>query len=136
MPPCARSTASRSAHPPRDQAVGIDAVGERAGAAGQRVARADRDLDLDVGLDAQLERVHRRLVARAVAVVEQHDALGQPLEHVDLLDRQRGAERRHHLGEPSLVQRDDVEVALDEHAAPGGRHPRAWASPNRSLLFL
>ena len=64
-----------------DEAVGIDAVGERrrrrrtARCPGARATRTSTSASTHI-----CERVHRRLVAGLVAVVEQHDPLGQPLE--------------------------------------------------------
>ena len=82
MPPCARSIASRScsAPPAATRLSGSTPPASTPAPPDFACARPRRDEHLDVGLDAHLQRVHRRLVAGLIAVVEQHDPLGQPLE--------------------------------------------------------
>ena len=67
-----------------------------------------------------------RLGTGRVAVEAEH-RLGRDLpQRLQLLGRQRGAERRHRAGEAGLVQGDDIHVALDHHhrAAAEGPLPR------------
>ena len=53
---------------------------------------------------------------RRVAVVEQRDLLGEAGDASYLLPGERCARAGHHIGETALVERDDIEVALDEVA--------------------
>ena len=64
-----------------------------------------------------------RLLARRVAVEQVDDLLGRVLgEHPDVPHGERRAQGGHHVGDPGLVQRDDVGVALHHDGAAGGGH--------------
>ena len=73
-----------------------------------------RDLGVEAALAARDARGARGLAARGVAV-EEHDDVGrEALEQLGLRRRERGAERRDDVVDAARVERDDVEVALDE----------------------
>ncbi len=76
--------------------------------------RQERHIHVEPGVPKGAHPAERRLLARRIAVVDQHDALDIAPQEPGLLLRQRRPHRRDRVGEPRLMGGDHVEVALDE----------------------
>ena len=76
--------------------------------------------------------------ARGVAVEAHEDVLRRLAQLARLIGRERGAERGDGVGEAGLMQRDAVEVALDDTIASLALAPRAapMSSANRKRPFV
>lgn len=76
-----------------------------------------RDLQRQLGLDEQVDDLHRRRAAGRIGVEHEHDFAGEALEQLDLLAGHGRALRRDRVVDPVLMQGHDVEVALDDERA-------------------
>src|SRR5207244_7555693 len=79
----------------------------------------ERALSPQAGLDEYRKTTRGGPPARSVAVEAGDDAFREAPQDAQLLDRQRGAERRHHLFHARLGQGDHVEIPLDDDDTPG-----------------
>ena len=96
---------------------------------------------LQVALAKQRDVLQRRRAPRPVAIQHQHHvAIGpeQPRHLLHLRLGQRRAHRRHGVVKAVLVQRDDIEVALDHHHLPPlpNRLPRGVQAKQVVALFV
>ena len=71
---------------------------------------------LQFGLHAQGKRPSRSSAPSLVAIKEDKDLTGETAQEPELLDSQRGAQYSHGLGLTVLDQREEVEIALDQHS--------------------
>ena len=77
-----------------------------------------RDAHVEPALQEQIERPGRGVTPRGIAVVADDDALGVASEQLDLRRGERRAQRRNRIFESGLMNRDQVQVPLDEYGEP------------------